>query len=103
LAFHSAREADHSPPSSVEVKEGVELYLHSPNTPPWHGAQLGGAYGQLLLRFTLIYYKPALQKIYPEQSLRITGAGENGIRELPHFGGKNVTKAEKAMELKQQA
>jgi hypothetical protein len=27
------READHSPPSSAEVKEWVELYLHSPNTP----------------------------------------------------------------------
>jgi hypothetical protein len=24
------READHSPPSSAEVKECVELYLHSP-------------------------------------------------------------------------
>jgi hypothetical protein len=24
------READHSPPSSAEVKEYVELYLHSP-------------------------------------------------------------------------
>jgi hypothetical protein len=24
------READHSPPSSAEIKEGVELYLHSP-------------------------------------------------------------------------
>jgi hypothetical protein len=34
------READHSPPSSAEVKEWVELYLHSPNTPPWRGAQL---------------------------------------------------------------
>jgi len=31
LAFHSGREADHSPPSSAEVKEGVELYLYSPN------------------------------------------------------------------------
>jgi hypothetical protein len=39
LAFHSGREADHSPPSSAEVKEGVELCLHSPNTPSWHGAQ----------------------------------------------------------------
>jgi hypothetical protein len=28
-------EADHSPPSSAEVKERVELYLHSPNTPSW--------------------------------------------------------------------
>jgi hypothetical protein len=26
-------EADHSPPSSAEVKECVELYLHSPDTP----------------------------------------------------------------------
>jgi hypothetical protein len=41
LAFHSGREADHSPPSSAEVKEWVEMYLHSPNTPSWHGAQLG--------------------------------------------------------------
>jgi hypothetical protein len=34
------READHSLPSSAEVKEYVELYIHSPNTPPWLGAQL---------------------------------------------------------------
>jgi len=34
------READHSPPSSAEIKEYVELYLHSPNTPSWRGAQL---------------------------------------------------------------
>jgi hypothetical protein len=47
LAFHSGREADHSPPSSAEVKEWVELYLHSPNTPSWRGAQLGGAQGEL--------------------------------------------------------
>jgi hypothetical protein len=26
-------DADHSPPSSAEVKECVELYLHSTNTP----------------------------------------------------------------------
>jgi hypothetical protein len=32
------READHSPPSSAEAKECVELYLHSPNTPSWCGA-----------------------------------------------------------------
>jgi hypothetical protein len=36
----AGREADHSPPSSAEVKEWVELYVHSPNTPPWRGAQL---------------------------------------------------------------
>jgi hypothetical protein len=33
------RETDHSSPSSVEVKEWVELYLHSSNTPSWSGAQ----------------------------------------------------------------
>jgi len=34
------READRSPPSSAEVKECVGVYLHSANTPSWHGAQL---------------------------------------------------------------
>jgi hypothetical protein len=34
------READHSRPSNAEVKEWVELYIHSPNTPSWRGAQL---------------------------------------------------------------
>jgi hypothetical protein len=32
-------EADHSFPSSAEL-ECMELYLHSPNTPSWRGAQL---------------------------------------------------------------
>jgi hypothetical protein len=36
----SGREGDDSPPSSAEVKEWVGLYLHSPNTPSWRGAQL---------------------------------------------------------------
>jgi hypothetical protein len=36
----SGREADHSPPSCVEVKECVELYLHFPNTPSWRDTQL---------------------------------------------------------------
>jgi hypothetical protein len=49
LTYHSGREADHSPPSSAEVKGWVELYLHSPNTPSWRGVQLGGAQGQLYL------------------------------------------------------
>jgi hypothetical protein len=34
------RETDHSPPSSAEVRECVELYLHSPDKPSWRGAQL---------------------------------------------------------------
>jgi len=32
------RESDHSPPSSAEVKECVELYFQCPNTPSWHCA-----------------------------------------------------------------
>jgi hypothetical protein len=56
LAFHSGREADHSPTSSAEVKEWVELGLHSPNAPSWRGALLGGAQGQLY--FTIIVYAP---------------------------------------------
>jgi hypothetical protein len=34
----SGREADHSPPSCAEVKEWVEVYLHSPNMSLWRGA-----------------------------------------------------------------
>jgi hypothetical protein len=34
------READYSPISSAEVKEWLELYLHSSNTPSWRGTQL---------------------------------------------------------------
>jgi hypothetical protein len=34
------READHLSPSSAKVKECVEPYLHSPNTPSWLDAQL---------------------------------------------------------------
>jgi hypothetical protein len=34
------READHSPPSSAEIKECVELYLHSLSTSSWRGALL---------------------------------------------------------------
>jgi hypothetical protein len=37
-------EADHSPPSSAEVKKCVELYLHSPNMPSWCGAQIKHRY-----------------------------------------------------------
>jgi hypothetical protein len=32
--------ADHSSPSSDEVKEWADLYPHSPSTPSWRGAQL---------------------------------------------------------------
>jgi hypothetical protein len=56
LAFHSGGEAYHLPPSSAEVKEWVELYLHFSNTPSWRGAQLGVAQGLVwfCLRTTLL-------------------------------------------------
>jgi hypothetical protein len=43
------READRSPPPCAEVKECVELYLHSPNTPSWRGTQLKKAQENLYL------------------------------------------------------
>jgi hypothetical protein len=52
-------EADHSPPSSAEVKEWVELYPLSPNTPPWRWAQLKESTGTTLpylYRFTSCLY-----------------------------------------------
>jgi hypothetical protein len=50
-------EADNSPPSSAEVKECVELYLHSPIMTSWHGAQLKKkkAQGQLYLYLFIDY------------------------------------------------
>jgi hypothetical protein len=37
-SFPRGKAADNSPPSSAEVKEWVELYFHSPNTPSCRGA-----------------------------------------------------------------
>jgi hypothetical protein len=45
----SGCETDHSPPSSAKVKECVELYLHFPNMPSSHGAQLKKAQERLYL------------------------------------------------------
>jgi hypothetical protein len=56
LAFYSGREADHSPPSSAEVKKLVDLYLHSPSAPSCRGSRLGGAQGQLYLFYLLLSY-----------------------------------------------
>jgi len=42
------READHSPPSSAEVKNEW-IYIFTPNTPSWRGAQVKKAQGQLYL------------------------------------------------------
>jgi len=47
-------EAVPSPPSSAEIKEGVELYPHSTNTPSWRGAQLQRQL-HLYLTFTSLF------------------------------------------------
>jgi hypothetical protein len=49
------READHSPPSSAEVKECVELFLHSPNTPSWRDAKLKHKDNFILLLLLLLF------------------------------------------------
>jgi hypothetical protein len=52
------RKADQSLPSSVEVKEWVQLYLHSSNTPSWSGAQVQKSTGtNLPSPFAVIYCK----------------------------------------------
>jgi hypothetical protein len=45
------READHSSPSSTEVKECMELSFHSPSTSSWRGAHLKKVQGQLYFTF----------------------------------------------------
>jgi hypothetical protein len=47
------REVDHSPPSSAEVNECVELYLYSPIRYSWRGTQLK-AQGQLYVHITTL-------------------------------------------------
>jgi hypothetical protein len=43
-----------APPSNAEVKECVELYIHSPNTPSWRGAQLKHRNKFILLVFVCV-------------------------------------------------
>jgi len=66
------READNSPPSSVVVKEGVELYLHTPNTPSRRGAQLRkhrDKFVVLLLCVILIYELEKFRRIFTERKI----------------------------------
>jgi hypothetical protein len=75
LAFHSGREADYSPPSSAEIKEWVELYLHSPNAPSWRGAQLGGAQGQNLTICHEFHIKSLMSTLTSVSRLKCPMAG----------------------------
>jgi hypothetical protein len=96
-------EADHSPPASVKVKEWVGLYLHSPNTPPWRGAWLKKAQGQLYLYLYWIKGVPDYKKTkdwnwihskcwssYQRKSLKPCKYLQNTFHswhELPQWGG----------------
>jgi hypothetical protein len=62
-------EADHSPPSSAEIKEWVAIYVHSPNTPSWRGAQL-----KHRDNFTLTFYKT---NFYMEPNSVMDSSAEN--------------------------
>jgi hypothetical protein len=68
------READHSPPSSAEVKECVELYIHSPNTPSRRGAQLK----KRRANFTLLLLLLLLLLLHPPSYPVGTGGSSPG-------------------------
>jgi hypothetical protein len=69
-------EADHSPPSSAEVKECVELHIHSPDTPSWSGAQLKKAQGQLYLTFFLLFrYHNPIKFINLHRQIQCSASG----------------------------
>jgi hypothetical protein len=77
----SERVADHSPPSSAEVKGWVELYLHSNNTPSWHGAQLKH-------RDNFTFYLLRWEKF---AQLKITRVGEEVTQPKITEEGRNKT------------
>jgi hypothetical protein len=57
------READHSSPSSAKPNEWVELYVHSPNTPSWRGAQLKHGDNFTFTWLTLVQVKAVVAKL----------------------------------------
>jgi hypothetical protein len=61
------READHSPPSSAEVKKCVELYLHFPNTPSWRGAQFKKSTGTTLPLLRDIHFVGTARKCFTDK------------------------------------
>jgi len=62
--------ADHSPPSSTEVKECVELYLHSPSMPSGSSDQLKKAQGQLYIYLIIQNYPTIRRNVIKESNIR---------------------------------
>jgi hypothetical protein len=78
-------EADHSPPSSAEVKECVELYLHSPSTPSWCGAQLKHRDSFTFVHFSYYPYLQMQEKVGPLSPLNC-GPPHPGEGSVPKYG-----------------
>jgi hypothetical protein len=70
-------EADHLPPSSAEVKERVELYLHSPNTPLWRGDQL--KLRDNFITFCNIRYIILIRQYENSHTFRFTGSSSHRV------------------------
>jgi hypothetical protein len=81
----SGCEIDHSPPSSAKVKECVELYLHSPNMPSWHGAQLRKSTRTTLLLLLPVY--------------KISEMGEHSLHSWELNFSETLTKGENQDEI----
>jgi hypothetical protein len=73
LALHSGREADHSPPSGAEVKEWVELYLHSPIR--LHGVVLSS--GEHRDNFTFLYKRQINTMLFADDQVITTDNGDD--------------------------
>jgi hypothetical protein len=67
----SRREADLSPPSSVEVKECVELYFHSLITPSWRCALLKKHRDKFTFYMCMFFVFSATRLRYPEHNSQL--------------------------------
>jgi hypothetical protein len=76
------REASHSPLSSAEVKECVELYLHSPNTPSRRGARLKHRYNFTFYLYTATWSR-VLQKVLVAQLVKKSTDFMEHVSSLP--------------------
>jgi hypothetical protein len=74
------READHSPPSSVEVKECVELYLHSPNLfMAWYLVKHRD------FTFTVLHLRHFQNVSFPTFIMNLTAFATTVLRDLATF------------------
>jgi hypothetical protein len=91
-------EADHSTPSSAEIKECVELYLHFPSTPSWRGAQFKKKAQRLhVYLYLFVHYSSSIGSescllpgfLYKYTLTPISSARFGGRHGFHHQGRKN--------------